>query len=397
MKPNYGLLAALYVSQYLGFSFFGVGLVAILRDRGASLDEIATLESLLLIWVAKPLWAPLVDRIGSYRRWLLVLQPLLAGVLLLATPLDPVRDLGLLMVVVGVVALLSATQDIATDAIAVRMLESEQRGIGNGVQTAGGYLGGVLGGGLTLVVYDQFGWAAAIVTLAVATVLPLPQILRFREPAARPVARRASLRAVFRRPGMLRWILLVLPPCVVGLHGSYALITPMLVDLGWSLTSVGITTNALGGFVGIFFGIAVGVLVSRFRRRSMLVWTQCAQVPAILLLAVAWFVSSSPAVLIAAMAVQAAMAATITIVFTVTMDLCAKESAATDFTVVSSFVMMVGIVGGIILTALAEPLGYTTTLAGAAAIALVGVVVALRYYQDSSPDAVAEPAVVRQV
>ncbi|GAB4588360.1 MFS transporter [Nocardia sp. IFM 10818] len=394
MKNNYGLLTALYVSQYLGFSFFGVALIAILRDRGASLEEIAAVETVALIWVLKPLWAPLVDRFGSYRGWLLVLQPALAAALLLATPLDPVDDLGLLMLIVGVVALLSATQDIATDAIAVRILAAGQRGFGNGLQTAGGYLGGVLGGGLTLVVYDRLGWAAAIVTLAIATVLPMPQIAGFTEPPVGPAIRRVRLRSVFRRPGMSRWMLIILPPCIAGLYGGYALLSPMLVDRGWSLTSVGVTTNALGGLVGIVAGIAAGMLISRYPRRSMLVWTQCAQVPVLALLALAGLSSSSTIVLVAAMAVQAAMAATMTMVFTITMDMCGENSAGTDFTVVTSFVLFVGIVGGIIATALAEPLGYAATLAGAALVALLGVVVAARWYRDGDSAIAPGPATI---
>ncbi|WP_051406970.1 MFS transporter [Nocardia sp. CNY236] len=395
MRHKYGLLAALYVSQYLGFSFFGIALIAILRERGASLDEIALVESVALIWVFKPLWAPLIDRVGSYRKWLLVLQPALAAVLLLATPLDPIDDLGLLMVIVGVVALLSATQDIATDALAVRILATDQRGFGNGVQTAGGYLGGVLGGGLTLVVYDRFGWVAAVVTLAVATVLPMIQILRFPEPPAGPAVHRATLRAVFRRPGMLRWMLLVLPPLIVGLNGGYALISPILVDMDWSLTSVGVTTNALGGAAGIAAGLAAGALISRTSRRSMLVWTQCLQVPALALLTIAWLTSSTPVVLVAAIAVQMAMAGTMTIVFTITMDLCETDSAGTDFTVVTSFVLLIGIVGGIVATAAAEPLGYATALSGGALIALLGVGVAARGYQDIGAARASESAVLR--
>ncbi|WP_225726902.1 MULTISPECIES: MFS transporter [unclassified Nocardia] len=396
MKPDYRLLAVMYVSQYLGLSFFTDGLVAILRDRGASLEQIGTFETLGLIWVAKPLWATFVDRIGTYRGWLLVLQPTLAAVLLLAIPLDPVRDLGVLAAVVAVVAFLSASHDIATDAIAVRMLAENQRGIGSGIQTAGGYLGGILGGGLTLLVYDHFGWSAAIVTLAVTTVLPLLQIARFREPAALPAVHRPSVRAVLRRPGALRWMLLVMPPCIIGLYGGYALITPMLVDLGWSVTSVGLTTNALGGLVGIGFGIGVGLLAARFRRRAVLVAAACAQVLALVLMASAWFTGSSVAVLVAAMTVQAAMAATMTIVFTIAIDRAEKTSAGTDFTVVASFLMLLGTIGGALLTTIAGAVGYVTALTGAAVVAVVGAVGAARNFQESSSDVVAEPVVVRQ-
>ena len=43
---------------------------------------------------------------------------------------------------------LSATQDIAVDAVAVRLLSDRDRGTGNGIQIAASYLGTLVGGGL---------------------------------------------------------------------------------------------------------------------------------------------------------------------------------------------------------------------------------------------------------
>ena len=73
------LLAGLYVSQFLGVGFFYTALAAILRDRGASLEQLGTIQAVGLIWALKVFWAPIVDRYGPrrghYRGWLLVLQP----------------------------------------------------------------------------------------------------------------------------------------------------------------------------------------------------------------------------------------------------------------------------------------------------------------------------------
>ncbi len=452
---KYGLLATLYVSQYLGFSFFGVALVAILRERGASLEQIAAVETIGIIWVLKPLWAPLVDRVGSYRRWLLVLQPLLGLTLLVATPLDAVRDLGLLLLIFGVIAVLSATQDIATDAIAVGILKSAQRGIGNGIQIAAGYLGGVLGGGLTLVVYDLFGWAAAIVTLAVATVAPMLMIARMSDADPGSVAHgdggatdgtvaagsgfgvaggadaadgrrgvagdavaadgrrgvadggrsagearmsgiadaaavKPSVLGVFRRREVRRWMLIVLPPCAIGLFGAYSLVPLALVDRNWELREVAIASNVVGGLVGIAAGLAVGVQTSTRSRQSVLVGTQLAQVVVIAAMALAWQAGSSAALFVASMAVHATVAASMTIFSAITMDLCDKHTAGTDYSVISSFVMFLAIVGGVGLTALAGGIGYTATLAIGAILAAVGVVVAVRIYRDTAATA-AEP------
>src|SRR5690606_8655201 len=76
---RYATLLMLYVTQYLGVGFITIGLIAILRDGGTSLETLGALTLIGLIWPLKVLWAPVLDRFGSdtrghYRSWLLVLQ-----------------------------------------------------------------------------------------------------------------------------------------------------------------------------------------------------------------------------------------------------------------------------------------------------------------------------------
>jgi MFS family permease len=115
---TFALLGALYVSQYLGIGFFYTALVAILRERGVPLGQLSAVQLIGLVWGVKFLWAPLLDRYGSHRGWLLVLQPAIVVGLLAIVPLDPVADFPTLLLLAGAVAGLSATQDIAADAIA---------------------------------------------------------------------------------------------------------------------------------------------------------------------------------------------------------------------------------------------------------------------------------------
>ena len=100
MSSRLGTLTALYVTQYLGIGFITVGLTAILRDGGTSLDTLALLQFVGLIWPTKFLWAPILDRYGSrhrghYRSWLLVLQSGLVFALLALLPFTrPAEQLG---------------------------------------------------------------------------------------------------------------------------------------------------------------------------------------------------------------------------------------------------------------------------------------------------------------
>ena len=100
MTGRLGMLTTLYVTQYLGVGFITVGLTAILRDGGTSLETLALLQIVGLVWPVKFLWAPILDRYGSrhrghYRSWLLVLQTGLVLALAALLPFDrPAERLG---------------------------------------------------------------------------------------------------------------------------------------------------------------------------------------------------------------------------------------------------------------------------------------------------------------
>ena len=210
------LLATLYVSQAIPVGFFVIALPAILREFGATLETVSLFSALALAWVFKFLWAPLVDRFGSetrghFRSWLLPVQVLAVGAVALIATTDPRDSLLPLAIVGSVFMLLAATQDIATDGLAVRILPESERGIGNGVQVGGFYFGQILGGGVVLYMVGRVGWSAAMALMALLMALPLLPVWRFTEPA-QLVERRSSsigfdaLSRFFRRPGELGWV-----------------------------------------------------------------------------------------------------------------------------------------------------------------------------------------------
>ncbi|UMP01308.1 MFS transporter [Amycolatopsis sp. EV170708-02-1] len=393
---KYWLLGGLYISQYLGVAFFNVALTAILRDRGVGLAKIATVQSIGLVWILKFLWAPAIDhfggrRHGHYRSWLLVLQPLMTVALLVALPLDAVNDLGILMLVVAAVGLLSATQDIATDALAVKVLSPGERGVGNGVQIAGGYLGNIIGGGLVLIVYDHFGWQWAICTLAAATATPFSQILRFREPPAAhaPVERAvrfAAIVSLFRQPGMAVWGFVVLPLAWAGIGGVYALMAPMLVDAGWGLSDVAVAVSVVGGASGIAGAFLAGGTIRRFGRRRTLLTLLIVQIPVILtLLPVALGVSLAWVAVITIVLLQLIYAATLTLIYAVAMDYSRHWSPGTDFTVMSCFASLIGLLAGAGFLAAAGSFGYPLMIGAGAVLAATGAGAVALWFTERTP------------
>ena len=398
------LLGSLYVTQFLGQGFFMIALVAIMRSHGAPLEQVGLVYLMGLCWLAKPLWSHHVDRIGfgrlgHYRGWLLAAQTGMVVTLLAIGRLDVVREFSVVLSLCMVLALLSATQDVAADGLACLLLAPGQRGLGNAVQTAGGLIGNLLGGGAVLMAYPSVGWAGCLAILAGGTALSLVQLLFFREPV-RP-ARAAGEQARFRRtwrfwqePGRGRWMaVLLLAPCGCGL--GYGLITPMLTDGGWSMAHIGLVMNVAGSLIGVLAAMLVGWAVRRLPRQTVLLAVfayQAAGLAALLpvaggglgqtgtLACLALFYLSPPAVMV--------------IATTMIMDHASPQSPATDYTLQYSLFHAAGYACAGASTVLAQYWGYPGATAVGALAALAALVAALRLERHALPVLSSEPVPV---
>lgn len=383
------LLGCLYTTQFLALGFFVVALVAILRGEGASLDTIGLVYLLGTFGALKFLWAPLIDRfalrrVGHYRGWLLGLQSAMVVVLLAMGRFEPMADFPLVYALCMLVALCSMMQDVAVDALACRMVPPSQRGLANGLQTAGGLLSFMIGGGLVLMAYPHVGWRGAMWILAAGNAVSLLPLLFFREPRwpARQQRGRDLLLRVWtfwRQPGGGHWLLmLALCPTAIGL--SYIMITPVLVDAGWPMARIGLVVNILGSLVGAVSAVLTGWVIRHVGRRRVLIGAALLQIPAVL--AVAIPVAGHTGVVAVALAVSLYYIAynpTWTVLATMMMDRAAPSSPGTDYSLQWSFYVAFQMAISAAGMALAERFGYQGVLLLATAVACVTVLAAWRY------------------
>ena len=115
--PTWRWIPTLYFGQGLPYVVVMTLAVVLYKNLGVSNTQIALLTSwLYLPWVIKPLWGPLVDLLGTKRRWIVGLQfaigAALAGVAL-AVPAP--GFLQSTLVIFWLMAFASATHDIAAD------------------------------------------------------------------------------------------------------------------------------------------------------------------------------------------------------------------------------------------------------------------------------------------
>lgn len=366
------LLAGLYITQYLGLGFIVTAVPAIMRKNGAGLDEIGWIYALGLIWSIKFLWAPLIDRFGSkkhghYRSWLIVLQSLLILSLIGAAFFDINSQLGILAVFFVLICTFSATQDIAADALAVTMLAPKERGLGNSIQVAGGLIGNMIGGGLVLIVYQWVGWTGSMLVLAFSTMIPLVNILMHEEQPAPADARAEKvgfkdMLRFFKRPGTGRWVPLLLS-FSVGISIAYALLNPMLVDIGWSLEEIGVAVNIFGSVFSIIGAAVAGWLAQKIGRKQGMIWSSVLVGLSIFALFPAAQGGGNSLFIYAGIGLMLlAFGASSTILSTMIMDKSDPSAAGTDYTLQYSLSSIFGYILAGSALGLAESLNYTGIL-----------------------------------
>ncbi len=374
------LLTSLYLAQGLPYGFFTQALPVLMRENGASLKAISATALLFIPWALKFLWAPLVDHVGTRRSWILPIQFIAAiGAALLAL-IDPAR--GFLAVFAAVFAfnVLAAVQDVATDGMAVRLLDAQARGLGNGIQVGAYRIGMVLGGGLLLWVYAKFGWVAMCLGMSALLALTCMPVLLYRE-ASDGAARKArpSLPALaagwlprLRVPGMLALLALV---CAYkfGDAMTSSLVGPMLKDAHWSTEEIAIVKGTLGSIMSLIGAAAGGWLAFRVGRRRALLGCGIAQALSLLLYVFAAGAPDDRALVWTACITEHLFGGMATVaLFTLMMDASDPEHAGTDYTLLACAVLVAQGLAAFTAAAIGDAYGYVPTFAAALVFSALG-------------------------
>ncbi len=390
MRPatKASVLATLYVSQGIPYGLFSQAVPALLRQQGVSLAAIGLSTLLAIPWGLKFLWAPWVERTigprGRRRRCILPLQLAGVGVMLVLASMQPAASLPALLTAVFVANVLAATQDIATDGLAIDLLAPDERGLGNAIQVGGYRLGMILGGGGLLVVYEQLGpaWAflgaAALLLLASVPAWRLQEPVPQSEPVAAPQIAVLDTIRWFVRDTKGRGWLLVLVLYKAGDHLGTGMLRPFLIDAGLSLTELGVVLGGAGFSAGLLGAFAGGWSVTWWGEgRALMV---CGALQALSIAAYALVPDTMGVALIAAVVFEhGATGMATTALFVSMMQRCRADHAASDYTLQASVVVLASGLAAAVGGSAAGTWGYAATfvvgaLVSAAAVTLAAIV-----------------------
>ncbi len=308
--------------------------VVMYKNLGVSNTDIALYTSwLYLPWVIKPLWSPLVDLLGTKRRWIVVLQFAIGAALAAVALTLPGPDyFRMTLAMFWLMAFASATHDIAADGFYMLSLPEKSQAAFVGVRSTFYRLANIAGqGGLVYLagtLTDRLGspasaWVIVFAVLAVSFgllgawhgwALPRPAIDR---PAPRSGAGWKGawsdfvtvFAAFFRQPDILRVLAFLLLYRFAEAQ-LLKLVTPFMLDplvaggLGLKTQEVGIAYGTVGVSALTIGGLLGGWVISRFGlERTLWPLIVCMHLPNTVFVALAmaqpqslWTVSAAVAV-----------------------------------------------------------------------------------------------------
>jgi len=379
------LLTGLYVAQGLPFGFFTQALPVLLRDAGLSLKAISATSLLFLPWALKFLWAPFVDHYGTRRQWLLPLQLAAVAGALLLTQVDLSRGYLAVLAAAFLFNLVAACQDVATDGLAVRILDTRERGLANGIQVGAYRIGMILGGGLLLWVFARTDWAtmflcmAALLALTVLPVLPLHE-----PPRAVPVDPRGAAHVALdwtrrlRVPGMAAFVALI---CFYKFGDSMVatLIGPFMRDQGVSKEMIALMKGTVGSVASLAGAALGGWYAFRAGRRRALMVCGLLQAGSLLFYVAAAFGLGGIAMLWAGNVAEHLLGGMATVaLFTLMMDASDPEHAGTDYTLLACAIVFAMGLANFTGAAVADAFGYAPAFVAGFLLAVAGCLVLVR-------------------
>lgn len=255
-------------------------LPAWLESEGINIKTIGAFSLTQMPYIFKFVWAPFMDNtslfhLGRRRGWMLISQIILVLSISLLGFLSPSLNIWLIATLCFIIALFSATQDIALDAFRRELLLDNELGLGNSIHTNAYRIAGLVPGSLSLILSSYLAWHSVFIITALFMIPAIIMTLWVKEPLNQPV-KNHNLEAIIIKPfsefitrqGVKNAIIILAFIFLYKLGDSMAtsLATPFYLQMGYSRLDIGwIAKNAslwpsvFGALVGGILMIKIGI------------------------------------------------------------------------------------------------------------------------------------------
>lgn len=389
---NLATFFCLYIAQTIPMSFFSTVIPVMMRQENFSLSAIGLLQLIKLPWILKFLWSPLVDRhtltTRDYKRWIFSSELIYAILIFAVALLDFKTDFYTILTLIIISFIASATQDIATDALAVLAFNRKDKSLVNSMQSMGSFGGSMIGSGVLLLLFKQIGWNYLLPCLALFVIIALLPLLfnktidiQTKDKDQR--AKKADVFYFFTRRDIWKQIGFLFL-YYSGLIGTLAMLRPWLVDLGYDMKEIGMMSGVAGTFVGFLSSFMGGMIIrkiGRYKARILFAF--------FVLIATCYFFGLSYTIPTTAMLYGGIFLlwgsygmATI-VVYTTAMDCVRPGREGTDFTIQTVITHLSGMLMAILSGKIADHTGYHGLFLFETTIAFISLIYILTVFRKN--------------
>lgn len=373
-------------------SFFSTVIPVMMRQENFSLSAIGLLQLIKLPWILKFLWSPLVDRHAlttrDYKRWIFSSELIYAILIFAVALLDFKTDFYTILTLIIISFIASATQDIATDALAVLAFNRKDKSLVNSMQSMGSFGGSMIGSGVLLLLFKQIGWNYLLPCLALFVIIALLPLLfnktidiQTKDKDQR--AKKADVFYFFTRRDIWKQVGFLFL-YYSGLIGTLAMLRPWLVDLGYDMKEIGMMSGVAGTFVGFLSSFIGGMIIrkiGRYKARILFAF--------FVLIATCYFFGLSYTIPTTAMLyggfflLWGSYGMATIVVYTTAMDCVRPGREGTDFTIQTVITHLSGMLMAILSGKIADHTGYHGLFLFETTIAFISLIYILTVFRKN--------------
>jgi PAT family beta-lactamase induction signal transducer AmpG len=364
-----------------------------LRVEGVGLAEIGFFALIGFPYTWKFLWSPIMDRytlpfLGRRRGWMLVTQLALLVSIASMGFIKPDLSIWTVAYLAAAVAFFSASQDIVLDAFRRELLPDLELGIGNAIHVQAYRLAGLVPGSLALILADFLPWHTVFVVVAAFMGVGLLLTLLIQEAISNPSPPKTlrdalvePFREFIERKGVASagLILAFMLLYKLGDNMATALQSPFFIDVGFTLTQIGVISKFAALIAAIVGGLAGGVAMIKLGINRALWIFGVVQVISILGFAVLSVVGPDPWMLGAVVAFEYLGVGLGTAAFTAFIARATNPVfAATQFALFTALTAVPRTLANAVTGIIVEQVGWTNFFLLCTAIAIPGMLLLVK-------------------
>jgi PAT family beta-lactamase induction signal transducer AmpG len=375
----------------------GATLQAWMATEKVDLTVIGLFSLVAWPYTVKFLWSPLMDRfvppfLGRRRGWIAVCQVLLILSIIAMGFSDPAHAPGITAAIAVLVAFFSASQDVVVDAYRTDVLEKDEIAPGASVYILGYRVATLVSGGVALILADHMSWRMVYLVMAATIGVGLVTTLLAPEPRTTMIAPKSMGDAVvlpfkefFKRKGayeVLAFMVFYKLDSVI----AFAMMTPFMLELGFSKTDIGAVTKGFGLIATLAGTVMGGAATVRLGlRRALWIFGIAQGISGGCFMILARLGHHYP-MMVTSIAAENFFTGMGTAVFSAfVMSVCDKRYTATQYALLSSLFAITRVLGGAPTGWMAKSLGWEMFYLVSILAMIPGLLLLTRYKRWEQP------------